>query len=72
MQDIATSTVDKTMWVVYSHCYPFQYQTWIRPYDEWTDGRFRKLTEGEYDEFLSRDVQQFQAEITAARSLAKR
>jgi len=68
---IATSTVDKSKWVVYNHVYPFEYQTWIRPHDEWCDGRFRKLEPGEYDEFLKKDRLEFQLEIARARGLAK-
>jgi len=72
VQDIATSTVDKSKWVVYTHCYPFEYQTWIRPYDEWcSEDRFRALAPGEYDQFLKRNREEFQAEITAAKAKAK-
>lgn len=72
VSDIAFSTVDKSQWVVYNHVYPFEYVTWIRPYDEWCDGRFREITREEYREFLKRDQQEFQNEINAAKGEAKR
>jgi len=68
VKDIATSTVDKSKWVVYNHVYPFEYQTWIRPYGEWCDGRFREITANEYNEFLKRDRLEFQIEIGKARA----
>ena len=71
VSDVATSTVDKSRWVVYEHVYPFEYQTWIRPYDEWCDGRFRQITMAEYNEFLKRDRIEFQLEIGKARAASK-
>ena len=71
VQDIATSTVDKSKWVVYVHVYPFEYQPWIRPYDEWCDGRFRKVEHSEYSELLMRNREEFQLEIGKARALSK-
>lgn len=72
VQDIALSTVDQSKWVVYVHCYPFQYQTWIRPYDEWCDGRFRLLELNEYDLIVSsNDRAKFQDTIRATRSASK-
>jgi hypothetical protein len=63
VQDIALSTVDNSKWVVYAHTFPFQYEVWTRPYDEWCDGRFREITNQEYSEFLKRDKVEFQLEI---------
>jgi hypothetical protein len=71
VQDIAKSTIDQSMWVVYTHVFPFEYATWIRPFDEWTDGRFRKITSEEYEELLKCDKIQFQNAITAAKKAAK-
>lgn len=71
MSDVATSTVDKTRWVVYEHVYPFDYQCWIRPYNEWCDGRFREITKVEFDEFVKKDRIEFQLEIGKARAAAK-
>jgi hypothetical protein len=71
VSSIATSTVDKSKWVVYNHCYPFDYETWIRPYDEWCDGRFRELAPGEYSELIKTDRIAMQEEINAARKAAK-
>jgi hypothetical protein len=61
---ISTSTVDKSKVVVYHHVYPFENQMWHRPYDEWCDGRFRKLENDEKYELLKRDREEFQKEIT--------
>ncbi len=72
VSDIATSTVDQSKWVVYNHVYPFEYATWVRPYNEWCDGRFSILAEGEYNEILNlKSREDFQIEITAARKAAK-
>ncbi len=67
----AMSTIDKSEWVVYTHVYPFENEVWIRPYDEWTDGRFRVLEPGEYIELIAKDRKEFQKEITATRKAAK-
>lgn len=67
--DISESTVDNTKWVVYHHVYPFEYKTWHRPCDEWSEeGRFREITREEYNEFLKRDRLEFQIEIGKARA----
>lgn len=68
VQGIATSSVDKSKWVVYNHVYPFEYGTWIRPYDEWCDGRFRKIEHEEYSELLMKDRLAFQIEIGKAKA----
>jgi hypothetical protein len=73
VRNTALSTVDKSEWVVYVHIYPFEYQVWIRPYDEFCDGRFRKLKNGtELNSFMDKDRIEFQKEITAAREAAKK
>lgn len=68
VKDIATSSVDKSKWVVYAHVYPFDYEIWIRPYDEWCDGRFRQLESGEYQELIKKDRIEFQFEVGKARA----
>ena len=69
VSDIAKSSVDGSKWVVYNHVYPFQYETIIRPYDEWCDGRFRQLNPGEYEEIINlKDRAKFQDEIRAAKA----
>ena len=68
VKDIATSSIDKSKWVVYSHVYPFEYETYIRPYDEWCDGRFRKIEHQEYSDLLMKDRLEFQIEIGKARA----
>lgn len=69
---LAFSTVDKTELVVYTHVWPFEAHTWVRPLSEWEDGRFRLLEEGELTKFLDRDVMEFREEITLAKEAAKR
>jgi hypothetical protein len=70
----AISTVDKSLWVVYNHVYPFEQQTWIRPYNEWCeDGRFIEMTDHvELSNILRRDRNKFQEEILEARASSKR
>lgn len=71
VKDIATSSVDKSKWVVYAHVYPFDYEIWIRPYNEWCDGRFTELSPGEYVELIStkgKDREAWQIEIGKARA----
>jgi hypothetical protein len=72
VKDIATSTVDKSKWVVYNHVYPFDYQTWIRPYDEWCDGRFRQLDNDEYIKLIKQDREAFKLEIAANKEAANK
>ena len=70
----AISTVDKSVWVVYNHVYPFEKQTWIRPYDEWSeDGKFTAITDSvELSNILRRDKNEFQREILEAKANSKR
>lgn len=72
VQEIALSTIDQSKWVVYVHMFPFEIQSWIRPYDEWCDGRFRKLNKEEYETLLSKDRKEFQKAITVNKALMKR
>ena len=67
----AKSTVDKSAWTVYNHVWPFERETWVRPYNEWIDGRFRELTSEEVATFFARNRDEFQEEISAARKIAK-
>jgi hypothetical protein len=67
----AKSTVDKSLWTVYNHVWPFDREAWIRPYSEWTDGRFRELTGDEVRDLFARNREEFQNEISAARKIAK-
>lgn len=71
VKDIATSTVDKSQWVVYVHCYPFEYQTWVRSYAEWSDGRFRLLEISEYQDIIKTDREVFQNQIIETRAASK-
>jgi len=70
-KEIATSAVDRSKWVVYNHIYPFEYETWIRPYDEWCDGRFRKISNSELNSLLGKDKAEFQVEIGKARAAGR-
>lgn len=65
------NTVDKSEWVVYTHVWPFEIETWIRPKLEFEDGRFRELEAGEYSNFLKCDREEFKRKVTETRKLAK-
>lgn len=71
VRGISTSTVDKSNVVVYDHIYPFEYQMYHRPYDEWCDGRFMQLNAAEVKDLLAKDRKTFQEEITAAMLASK-
>jgi len=64
----AVSTVDEREYVVYSHVWPFDMKTYIRPIEEWTDGRFRELVPNEVKELFARDKEEFQREILASKN----
>lgn len=64
----AKSTVDKTEWVVYTHIWPFEEETYIRPYDEWNDGRFKEIDLEKVSDLFRKDRVEFQLEIGKARS----
>ena len=63
VDSIAKNTVDKSSWVVYTHIWPFDSETYIRPYDEWCDGRFKEIGPREYLELTNKDRTEFQNEI---------
>jgi hypothetical protein len=65
------STVDKSEWVVYTHAWPFEIETWIRPKTEWEDGRFREVFGEELLALFAKDRLEFQEEITKARAAAR-
>lgn len=60
---IATHTDSKQRLVIYTHLYPFEFQTWARPIEEWTEERFRPITGKEYAELTRKDRVSFQTEI---------
>lgn len=68
---VGTSTVDLSEQVVYVHLFPFEQKVWVRPRSEWTDDRFRLLAPEEARELLTRDREQFKAEITANKAASK-
>ena len=45
LEKIGKSTVDLSEHVVYTHIYPFEKQTWIRPLAEWAEPRFKLIKE---------------------------
>ena len=66
------STKDKSEWVVYTHAWPFELETWIRPKSEWEDeGRFREVSGAELLALFARDRLEFQNEITQARAASR-
>jgi hypothetical protein len=67
------NTVDNTLCVVYTCEFPFERQTFVRPYDEWCeDGRFKEIFGDALYEVFQKDRKTFQEEITAAMMAAKR
>ena len=72
VKDVSTSTVDKTRWVVYEHIYPFDHDTWHRPYEEFSDGRFRSITEQECLEIIEDNPREaFKLQIGNNKATAK-
>lgn len=66
------STVDQTEWIVYTHVWPFDVITWIRPKTQWEEeGRFREVAGTELMELFARDREMFQNEIFETKRLAK-
>ena len=68
---LSESTVDNTIHVVYNHMFPFEEKIWHRPFDEFADGRFRELTSAEASVIMSKDEEEFKAEISANKAAAK-
>lgn len=69
----AISTVDKSLWVVYTHAYPFEYQVWVRPYDEWCEeGKFTEISGEELYKVFHRDREELKREILEAKANSKR
>lgn len=66
-----TSTVDQSEHIVYVHLFPFDQKIWIRPLDEWTEDRFKALTQEEAEALLAKDREAFKAEITANKAARK-
>lgn len=66
------STIDKSEWVVYTHLWPFESESWHRPKNEWEDGRFRRLDGNELSDLLCRPKKEFQDEINANKLAAKK
>lgn len=67
VDSVATHTETKEKLVIYTHLYPFENQTFARPLDEWTEGRFRPITDKEYSELTKKDRLEFQIEIGKAK-----
>jgi hypothetical protein len=69
----AINTVDNTLCVVYTSEFPFERETFVRPYDEWCEeGRFKEIFGDELYAVFQKDEKIFQEEITAAKEAAKR
>lgn len=69
---VSKSTIDKSEWVVYEHVYPFERDTWHRPHAEFTDGRFRLITEEEFlDIAESNSREAFKLQIGNAKAAFK-
>jgi hypothetical protein len=73
IRGVSSSTIDKSKWVVYEHVYPFDRDMWHRPYEEFTDGRFRIITEEEFlDIAESNDREAFKLQIGNNKAAAKK
>lgn len=75
VNEIGMSTVDQSKHVIYTHVYPFERHTWIRPLAEWTDDRFRLLTQPQAEVImqipaviLEKRIRESKAARTAAES----
>jgi hypothetical protein len=71
IEPTAKNTIDDSIWTVYNHVWPFEKEIFIRPYDEWSDGRFKELSYDNLIELFSKDRKVFQQEISAARANEK-
>jgi hypothetical protein len=67
VDSVATHTTTKERLVVYTHLYPFESETYVRPLDEWTEDRFRLISGYDYVELSRKDKEQFKIEIGLAR-----
>lgn len=67
VDSVATHTETKERLVIYTHLYPFETTTYARPIDEWTDDRFKPITDKEYAELTKKDRTEFQMEIALAK-----
>ena len=69
----AINTLDNTLCVVYTCEFPFERQTFVRPYDEWCEeGRFEEISGDALYKVFQKDRKIFQEEITAAKEAAKK
>lgn len=67
------STIDKSEWVVYTHAWPFEMTTWIRPKSEWEEeGRFREVSGEELMTLFFKDKVEFQEEIRKSKEESKK
>lgn len=71
VDSVATHTTTKERVVVYTHIYPFAPDTWVRPYDEFCDGRFTQISASQVQDLLDRDRTEFQESVNQARRAAK-
>ena len=67
----ATSTVDLSRLVIYKHVFPFEQKSWVRPYSEFTDGRFKEINALELRDLLTKDRAQAQMDIAEAKRQSK-
>jgi hypothetical protein len=66
------STIDASEVVIYTHVWPFEFGTWVRPMSEWTEDRFKPLTENEVIVLRQADREKACAAITAAKAASKK
>jgi hypothetical protein len=68
---VVKSSIDKSEWVVYTHVWPFEKETWIRPREEWEDGRFKIIEGMDLRRAIDGSRAHFQNAINEARTKAK-
>ncbi len=69
---IAASTVNLSEHVIYKHIYPFENAIWSRPIEEWTDDRFRALSDAEAFHYMKNEKQEeLKLKIQASKKIRK-
>jgi hypothetical protein len=69
---LSLSTIDLSRCVIYEHIFPFNQTYWHRPYDEFVDGRFTKLTDLEANAIINQDANMFKEIIRLNKEASKK
>lgn len=68
---VAKNTVDSSSVVVYQHIWPFEQSIWVRPYEEFWDGRFVPISANVALDATTGDKLLAQAAINKAKAIRK-